>query len=550
MIALVVDGDKHMTLARIARPSGCASRNSRWLDFPAFWRSGSNDSRLAFHVQSAVAEEGRGQHLAGSRRSSSGELTITRSLVALCLAMAGVVLSTNSARAGVLDASWTAPTTNTDGSRLTDLASYRVYYAASPASPCPGPTFREVASSTATPGGETVSVRLRGLRTAASYNVAVTAVDSGGNESGCSLIASASAQVALAISPTATVNFGSVNFGSVADQVFTVQNTRPNPVNGTAFVGAPFSIVSGSPFTLDPGATQNVTVRFTPTTSASASANVSFIAAGDTVSRLVTGAGVETTFALAVSKAGAGAGTVTTSPAGILCGVRCSAAFARGTAVTLTATPATGSSFTGWSGGGCSGTDTCTVMMIAARSVTATFAMPSFVLTVSKSGPGTGTVTSAPAGIACGATCSATFAGRTVVTLTTAPATGSRFSGWRGSGCSGTETCTVMMSEVRSVTAIFAVPTLPLSVSPATGGSGTEYTITLTNWTGAGWVTFARVGSGDASYGPWVYISSLPNAGGRRTWRVTPSAAGVYEARFYSDGFRRAATSSPFRVAF
>ena len=29
---------------------------------------------------------------------------------------------------GVLDASWTAPTTNADGSSLTDLVSYRVYY--------------------------------------------------------------------------------------------------------------------------------------------------------------------------------------------------------------------------------------------------------------------------------------------------------------------------------------------------------------------------------------------------------------------------------------
>src|SRR5207244_12352178 len=62
------------------------------------------------------------------------------------------------------------------------------------------------------------------------------------------------------------------------------------------------------------------------------------------------------TFALTVSKAGTGSGTVTSSPAGITCGATCSAPYASGTVVTLTATPSANSAFTGWSGGGCSGT--------------------------------------------------------------------------------------------------------------------------------------------------------------------------------------------------
>jgi Divergent InlB B-repeat domain len=76
---------------------------------------------------------------------------------------------------------------------------------------------------------------------------------------------------------------------------------------------------------------------------------------------------------LTVTKAGAGAGTVTSSPAGISCGSTCSAVYASGMSVTLTATPAAGSTFTGWSGGVCSGTGACTVTMSAARTVTATF---------------------------------------------------------------------------------------------------------------------------------------------------------------------------------
>ena len=77
-------------------------------------------------------------------------------------------------------------------------------------------------------------------------------------------------------------------------------------------------------------------------------------------------------FSLTVSPAGTGSGTVTSSPAGINCGIDCSEAFAAGTEVTLTATPATGSTFSGWSGA-CTGTGACKVTMSATRGVTATF---------------------------------------------------------------------------------------------------------------------------------------------------------------------------------
>jgi hypothetical protein len=75
---------------------------------------------------------------------------------------------------------------------------------------------------------------------------------------------------------------------------------------------------------------------------------------------------------LTVSKAGSGSGTVTSSPSGIECGSTCSASFATGTVVTLSASPASASSFAGWSGA-CSGTGSCTVTLNAAQSVTATF---------------------------------------------------------------------------------------------------------------------------------------------------------------------------------
>src|SRR4029077_5175003 len=112
------------------------------------------------------------------------------------------------------------------------------------------------------------------------------------------------------------------------------------------------------------------------------------------------------TYTLAVSVAGAQGGKVTSSPAGIDCGATGSASFNSGTPVTLTATPVSGWSFQGW-GGACSGTGPCSLTMDAAKSATATFTQITYILAVSV-GQG-GTVTSSPAGIDCGATCTASF---------------------------------------------------------------------------------------------------------------------------------------------
>ena len=82
--------------------------------------------------------------------------------------------------------------------------------------------------------------------------------------------------------------------------------------------------------------------------------------------------------------------------------------------------------------------------------MTATFnALPSYALSVIKSGTGGGTVTCD------GGTCSATYLSGKNVVLAAAPAAGSTFAGWSGSSCSGTGTCTVAMTAARSVTATF-----------------------------------------------------------------------------------------------
>jgi hypothetical protein len=159
-------------------------------------------------------------------------------------------------------------------------------------------------------------------------------------------------------------------------------------------------------------------------------------------------------FSLTVSRAGTGSGTVTSSPAGINCGATCAKTFAPGTQVTLTGSPAAGSAFAGWSGGGCSGTGTCKVTLNANTAVTATFT-PVHTLTVSLAGSGSGSVTSSPAGIDCGATCAHAFKAGTQITLTASASQGN-FAGWSGGGCSGTGTCVVTLNSDTTVTATFS----------------------------------------------------------------------------------------------
>jgi hypothetical protein len=187
---------------------------------------------------------------------------------------------------------------------------------------------------------------------------------------------------------------------------------------------------------------------------------------------------------LTVTKNGNGSGTVTSSSGGtttpINCGSTCSTSYLVGTSVTLTATPSTGSTFTGWSGEGCSGTGTCTVTMDQARSVTATFTLQKRSLTVSKAGSGSGTVTSSPAGIDCGALCGPVdYDYGTSVTLNPVAAAGSTFAGWSGD-CSGTGGCVVSMTANRSVTATFNTVVNPPQ-PPSESCDGKTATIVGTN---------------------------------------------------------------------
>lgn len=174
-------------------------------------------------------------------------------------------------------------------------------------------------------------------------------------------------------------------------------------------------------------------------------------ACGDTASGL----------AVTVSVGGTGQGTVTSNPTGISCGTDCVETYSSGTVVTVSATAVSGSTFGGWSGGGCTGTAPCTFTGNAPVTVGATFTAasppaapsPSYMLSVTKAGPGK--VTSSPTGINCSTDCSQRYLSGTTVILTATPANGARFVGW-GGACSGTGTCSVVLKAATSVSATFS----------------------------------------------------------------------------------------------
>ncbi|SJZ88633.1 delta-60 repeat domain-containing protein [Trichlorobacter thiogenes] len=133
------------------------------------------------------------------------------------------------------------------------------------------------------------------------------------------------------------------------------------------------------------------------------------------------------------------------------------AAYNSGTSVTLTAQAGSGYIFSGWSGGGCSGTGSCIVTMSAARTVTASFtAVPQETLTVNLSGSGAGSVISTPVGIDCpAASCSGQFTSGSTVTLTAVPNASSALVGWIGCQTTNGTVCGVIMNVPREVTAVF-----------------------------------------------------------------------------------------------
>jgi hypothetical protein len=162
-------------------------------------------------------------------------------------------------------------------------------------------------------------------------------------------------------------------------------------------------------------------------------------------------------------------------------------------------------------------------------------------LTVTRAGTGSGTVTSVPAGIDCGSACSASFNPGVNVTLSATAYSGSTFAGWSGEGCSGTGTCSVSMTQARSVTATFnSVGGISLgqaldntSLSWPTGGSANWYPQTNV-WIFGG--SAAASGTITHNQSTWVQTSVTGPGILRYRWRVS-SEANYDFLSFYANDF-------------
>ena len=176
--------------------------------------------------------------------------------------------------------------------------------------------------------------------------------------------------------------------------------------------------------------------------------------------------------------------------------------YTSGTTVTLTAVPSNGYTFNGWSGGGCSGSDPCTLTMNADTTVTASFTPIEYTLTLVYDGPGT--VTKIPE--------QATYHFGDIVQLTAVPAATYGFSQWDGDLTGSANPASITIDGNKSITARFNQG-YTLATDTIGSGTVTRYPdqatympgqqVTITAFPGTNW-DFSSWSGGCTGSGPCV----------------------------------------------
>jgi len=219
------------------------------------------------------------------------------------------------------------------------------------------------------------------------------------------------------------------------------------------------------------------------------------------------------TYTLSASVVGSGA--VTKSPN--------QASYNHGTVVQLTATPAAGWQFTGWSGDTSGTANPISMTMDRNKSVTATFYSSGFTLAYTVVGRGAVSVSPDQE----------SYANGTLVILTASPGAGYQFVGWSGDANGTANPLTMTMNGDKSVTVTFADLTAPaVHVASPNGGEVVSVGgVAHLSWTatdGAGDpatvdILLSRGGSGGIFQ---AIATGVPNTGSY-DWSVTspPSTA-------------------------
>jgi hypothetical protein len=174
--------------------------------------------------------------------------------------------------------------------------------------------------------------------------------------------------------------------------------------------------------------------------------------------------------------------------------------------------------------------------------LTATFTRSGAPLLVTVNG--SGSVSSAPAGLTCSAgQCSGTFSVGQTVTLTATPTATARFNGWTGA-CSGTGACSITLATqdaVQSVTAEFVTLPQITSFSPTSlglvkAGTSISWTVSVTGGVSPIEYQFIRSDNGNAV----IVQDWSPTAA--YTWTPMAADLGTHQLQV---AVRNAGSSSP-----
>ncbi|MDF2190413.1 carbohydrate-binding protein [Paraflavitalea sp. CAU 1676] len=307
--------------------------------------------------------------------------------------------------------------------------------------------------------------------------------------------------------------------------------TAPNSFQGAA---GGFTVTAADFVSLSPGANASpVSGGFLNLASGSDLINTGVTSTGITYNGSAPDLGAiesgatTTTYTLTTSASPAAGGSVARSPN--------ATSYNSGTVVTLTATAASGYTFTGWSGDASGSAASVTVTMNSNKTVTANFTNSggsTFTLTTTASPAAGGTITRSPN--------AASYAAGTVVTLTATPASGYSFSSWSGGASGSSATTTVTINANTSVTANFIT----------SGGGGTTLRIDDKSGTGTGYCSADGSRQNTYTGADGGYYVNLSNASAKGiTWAVRAGAAGSYTLRWrYANAGSQSATTARLLV--
>lgn len=360
------------------------------------------------------------------------------------------------------------------------------------------------------------------------------------------------------------VAFSRVEANTTATQTIHLINnsgTLPAQLGMTTITGAGFTIDSACDALLLAPATQcAIDIHFTPTTIGARTGTLSIMTPSGAITAQVSGTGAQR-----VEVGQSSGGTVTSSPAGIACGATCIGLFT--TDVELTATPAPGFTFAGWTEANCTGacdvpncpTEVCVLPAgIAPRYVIPSYDADTTHLSLTFAGGGTGKISIARSGaglpvITCMGSCTVpTMQGQTITLTAETPATWSGFAG----DCTTTgavSTCSYTSGASSAVTATFTKDPKDAWMLLGVGGGsaafdGSENLIVsgsaLTKLSPSGAVIWTKPYGGDVATGPGdaIYLhtgSSIVklDASGTLLWSVpatTCPSTGIVQDRCIS----------------